>query len=151
MLGETMLDSDMIAFLQLCVQIIGFCIIFWQLKSLIATNQSDAQTQLYAQSSNVRKLIVQYPELRKYFFENEKITRSHNNYERVRTIAELYANYLEHFIIQKPNLRKRDWDTWQKTVLDIYDSSPIIQETLSDKRIWYSEDLHDFIKKRGLN
>ncbi len=145
------MNSNIVDVLQLFVSFIGFLVIYMQLKRLTVTNQSNAQTELYAQSSSVRKLIIQHPELRKYFFDREKISKDHDNYARVRTIAELYANYLEHFIIQKPNLRKIDWETWQKTVLDIYDSSPIIQETLSDKKVWYSVELHDFIKNRGLN
>ena len=141
--------GEIIGLAQLIVALIGFPVLFIQLKRLNASLQSDAQSELYSQSGDVRKLITQYPELRKYIYENEPIGKSDNDYSRARTLAELYANYLEHFVIQAPNLRRKDWKIWGKTLLDIYDGSPIIREAIFEKPQWYSSELHDFLSRRG--
>jgi hypothetical protein len=104
---------------------------------------------LYSQSGDVRKLIAQYPDVRQYFFNNKKIDKDHDDYARTRTLAELYLNYMEHFIIQAPNLRRKDWGDWQETLLNVYDSTPIIQEALSEDPKWYCKAVHDFFTNRG--
>ncbi len=137
--------------LALAVAGVGFYIVYKQLNKLNVALQSEAQSELYSQSGVVRKLIVQYPELRKYFF-NEgkdgiKIQKENNEdeYARVRTLAELYLNYFEHFVIQSQNLREKDWNAWKNTLLDIYDGSPIIQDVFLNKPQWYCKDLHKLL------
>ncbi len=144
-LGEFTL-TEVLGFARLILTLFGFLLVIIQLMKLSASLQSNSQSVLYSQSGDVRKLIMQYPELRKFIFENEPIPpEDTEEYIRARTLAELYANYLEHFVIQKKSFRRKDWKTWKKTILDVYNRSPIIKEAVSNEQNWYTEEFLNFV------
>lgn len=58
------------------------------------------------QDEAIRGYLIQYPELRKYFFENVNIAYDDKDYSRVVSIAEVYLNYLEQIAVLKKKFRK---------------------------------------------
>jgi hypothetical protein len=123
----------------------GFILIYKQLSKLNSTLINDAQGRLFVQNGEIRKLLVEKPYMRKYFFNSEKISTDHDNYSEVRTLAEMYANYMEHLVLQENNVNPNDWGLWTGIIRDIYSTSPILQEVITEKPKWFSHSLHKAI------
>ena len=68
---------------QFLVAIIGFRLVYKQIRHLNLLLRNDAQGRLYTQNAEVRTLIANYPEIKKYFFENCVIDHNDENYPRV--------------------------------------------------------------------
>ncbi|MDX1539172.1 hypothetical protein [Arsukibacterium sp.] len=123
------------------LQVIGLAFVIYQLKKLNTSIRISAQSALYQQSSTVRAIIVEHPNLRKYFFEKEEISSDSEHYDRVKTIAEMFLNYLEHLVIQQGSLRAGDLAAWHRFVSRTINASPIMQNLLKEKPEFYSDDL----------
>lgn len=123
------------------LQLIGLIIVIIQLKNVNTSIRVSAQAALYQQSSSVRSALIEHPSLRKYFFDGEKIGAESGEYDRVKTIAEMFLNYLEHLVIKQESLRAADFSAWNKFVYRTISASPIMQEILKEKPEFYSEDL----------
>src|SRR5262245_10316951 len=76
----------------LLLAVVGLPILYVQLRELQRSVRSSAHSALYTQSSDFRAHLVKYPHLRKYFFDGAEISRGHEDYDRVVTIAELFLN-----------------------------------------------------------
>lgn len=142
-----MLENSEIAWVLagLVLQAGGLVIIIYQLSRLNLSIRVSAQSAVYQQAADARSYLVDYPELRKYFFDGEKIEPGSEHYERAKTIAELFLNYLEHLILQQETLRKTDWTSWREFVLKTVSMSPVMQEILAERRDFYSSALTDLI------
>lgn len=123
------------------LQVIGLAFVIYQLKKVNTSIRISAQAALYQQSSTVRAILVEHPNLRKYIFEEEEISSDSEHYDRVKTIAEMFLNYLEHLVIQQGSLRAGDLAAWHRFVSRTIDASPIMQNLLKEKPEFYSDDL----------
>ena len=123
------------------LQIVGLIVVIFQLKKVNTSIRVSAQAALYQQSSTVRSALIEHPSLRKYIFDGEKIGIESEEYDRVKTVAEMFLNYLEHLVIQQESLRKTDFSAWSKFVYRTISASPIMHEILKEKPEFYSEDL----------
>ena len=125
------------------LQVLGLLFVIYQLKRVNTSIRVSAQSALYQQSSVIRHMLVEHPEVRKYIFESEPASKDLDNYDRICTIAEMMLNYLEHLVIQEDSLRKHDRDAWARFVRRTIDASPVMQEILESKPEFYSSDLVD--------
>lgn len=123
------------------LQVMGLGFVIYQLKRVNTSIRVSAQSALYQQSSGIRSLLVEHPDLRKYIFDGEPIERDSTDFDRVRTIAEMSLNYLEHLVIQQDSLRAHDISAWRKFVLRTISASPIMQKILDEEPECYSSDL----------
>lgn len=109
-------------------------------------------SSLFTQNAQLRGIIQETPRLRKYFFDGVSILRHESDYDRVRTIAEMYLNYLEHLMVEqraldvdgqqkrKKNRHSESW-TWVETAFDMLRRSPIMREVLENDPQWYAPQL----------
>lgn len=137
------------SFFGLMVAVVSVTLVYGQLKQLVWALSNDAQARLFQQNAEIRQIIAMEPRLRKYFFNDEPVARNDELYPKVRTVAEMYANYLEHLAVLQPALKTGEPGPWSKVIWDIYDSSPIIRETLREKPHWYCAKLHDIVERRN--
>ncbi|MEJ2344300.1 MAG: hypothetical protein P8076_01380 [Gammaproteobacteria bacterium] len=135
------------------LQIAGFAVLIYQLAQLNKSIRVSAQTALYQQSSSIRSILVERPELRKYLFDGQPVGPESEDYQRAQTVAEMFLNYLEHLMIQQENLRTGDWEAWNRFVSETLAGSPLMQEILRDRPDFYSDDLiqafDDWQQERG--
>lgn len=123
------------------LQLIALVAVICQLKKVNISIRVSAQSALYQQSANVRSALIEHPSLRKYFFDGENIEPHSEQYDRVKTIAEMFLNYLEHLVIQQESLRKTEFSAWRKFVYRSISASPIMQQILKEKPEFYSNEL----------
>jgi hypothetical protein len=123
------------------LQVVGLGFVIYQLKRVNTSIRVSAQSALYQQSASIRQLIVDRPDLRKYIFDGVHIDRNSADYDRVRTVAEMTLNYLEHLVIQQDSLRADDHSAWKRFVVRTIGASPVMQQILSENPDSYSSDL----------
>jgi|GEM_PF-2551911 len=105
--------------------------------------RSSAHSDIYAMGLAAKQSLLEYPLLRKYFFENESPDdASEEDLSRIKTIASIYCLYLELIAISADDLSGEGED-WLKYVGKMYDQSPIIRDYLTN--FSYAKKLHEAI------
>lgn len=125
---------------------IGIPILYLQLRDLKLSVRSSVHAAIYGQAETLRGYLVQYPHLRKYFFENKNIEPNHKEYDRVLSIAEIYLNYLEHIIVLQDGFGKKNVASLTRFVQSAFEQSPILKQHLDNNAPLYSDALHGIVK-----
>jgi len=125
----------------LLLALVGLPILFVQLRELQRSVRSSAHAALYMQSAEVRAHLVAYPHLRKYFFDGAEISKGHEEYDRVVTIAELYLNTLEHIAVTTESFGRDNEPALERFVRHTLERSPIMRHRLADNTADYSHAL----------
>jgi hypothetical protein len=123
------------------LQLGALAIVIYQLARLNLSIRVSAQAAIYQQASSARSFLVEYPELRKYFFDDVVAEPGSADHARAQTVAEMFLNYMEHLLLQKGSLRAQDWTAWRSFVCESLDKSPIMREVLDRRRNSFSAEL----------
>lgn len=125
----------------LILALIGLPILFVEIRGVQRSVRSAAHAAIYAQAADFRAHLVEYPHLRKYFFENRELDPADEEYDRVVTIAELYLNYLEHVAVTIDSFGRANRASLERFVRSAFDGSPILRRRLVENRPAYSHAL----------
>ncbi len=90
---------------------IGIPILYLQLRDLKASLRSSTHASIYTQAEAIRGYLIEYPDLRQYFFDNASISSNDKDYNRVLSIAEVYLNYLEQIAVLKKSFGNENLDS----------------------------------------
>lgn len=134
-----------IGLLGLALAFVGLPFLFAQLRDLKRSVQSSAHAALYAQGADVRAHLIEYPHLRKYFFDGAEIAREHEDYDRVVTIAELFLNHLEHIAVLGDSFGQENRPGLDRFCTVALQRSPILRTHLEQNRSSYSDSLGRFL------
>lgn len=130
-----------------CIGFSGLIISAFNVFRLSRLLDNDSKGRLYHQNNEIRKIFFERPELRKYFFENADISKGHDNYNTVLSLAEMVLNYLEHLELQKSNCSSKDWGEWEGLFHLYCRNSPVVRELVSmqdvDRTIRISKKLQN--------
>lgn len=126
----------------LLIAAIGLPLLYFQLRGVQQTLQSTTHAAIYEQAADFRGYLIQYPHLRKYFFDNEEIESDNEEYNRVLSIAEIYLNYLEQIAVLQNSFGKENIVSLTRFVNSAFDKSPILRKLLSQNATFYSKALH---------
>ena len=150
--------NNILPVIGILVTAIGIPILYLQLRDLKASLQSSTHASIYTQAEAIRGYLIQYPELRKYFFDNTNISPSNTDYSRVLSIAEVYLNYLEQIAVLENSLGKENKASLIQFTGIAIEKSPILQQHLKNNAALYSSTLHkmvenakDYTKKQSGN
>jgi hypothetical protein len=130
-----------VALAGLILAMVGLPILVLQIRALQRSVRSGAHAAMYAQAADVRSHLVEYPQLRKYFFDGVEIGPDNEEYDRVVTIAELFLNYLEHIAVMEDSFGRGNRAALQRFVDHALDRSPILRRRLSENPAAYSDAL----------
>lgn len=125
----------------LLLAVIGLPILFIEIRGVQRSVRSAAHAAIYAQAADFRAHLVEYPHLRKYFFENREVDPADDEYDRVVTIAELYLNYLEHVVVTIESFGRANRASLERFVRNAFDGSPVLRRRLVENRAAYSHAL----------
>lgn len=134
--------NNLLPILGILVTAIGIPILYLQLRDLKASLRSSTHASIYAQAEAIRGYLIQYPELRKYFFDNINLLPTDEDYSRVLSIAEVYLNYLEQIAVLKNSFGNENLDSLRLFTTTALGKSPIMQQHLKDNADLYSKSLH---------
>ena len=134
-----MSTTEIISIITTLVAIAGFIGLIIQLKNLQKGLNSDARGSIYDMSSKLKETFIEYPHLRKYFFNNIEIDPNSQNFDRVCAIADFYCLYLEQMSTQLDSIEKNHKRAWIKYIVDSIDNSPAIRTHINSNKGFYSE------------
>jgi hypothetical protein len=143
--------SNAINILELLVTIFGFWLVISQLRlvrkeadAVIQSMEFTNESELYDQNADVRKIFLEHPDLRPFFFEGRKIPSTHEKFAIAVTIAELFLNYLEQLTSKSKNLPVSQ--AWHEEFLkNIFESSPLMREILDQRPERYAPDFRGYV------
>lgn len=117
-----MTSSDYIAMLALAVSLISTWIsLYWNSRYVRVTSYKSA-TELFLE---LDRSLLQYPEIRPYFYEGAQMTTDDQNRNRVLTMAELFLDVFEWIGLREYGLSEDDWREYTSAV---FRNSPALRE-----------------------
>ena len=134
-----------VACLSVLIAAIGIPALYLQLRDLKHSLKVGSHTAIYAQAAAVRGHLIEYPELRKYFFDGVEISPSDQDYSRVLSIAEVYLNYLESIAVLDRNFGVENFDSLHSFIATALRNSPVMRDHLQGHPEIYSHALHKFL------
>lgn len=67
--------ENLLPIISILITAIGIPILYLQLRDLKASIRNSTHAAIYGQAETLRGYLIQYPHLRKYFFDNEDFRR----------------------------------------------------------------------------
>jgi hypothetical protein len=139
--------------LQLSLSIVGILIaavgvplLYMQLRGLQKSILTATHAAIYEQAAEFRAYLVQYPHLRKYFFDGWEIAPEDEEYNRVVTLAEIFLNYLEHIAVLGDSFGMQNRPALDRFSQVAFERSPILRQHLMRHQDSYSDTLQRFLK-----
>ena len=72
-----------------------------------------------------------------------------DNPERVSAIAEFFLHAVHNLTIHRRYMQEYPWDFWERSLRDIYNKSPILQQFLHEHPDWYTAEVHRMLTSRS--
>ena len=92
--------------------------------------RKSAHSDIYALGVSIKQALLEHPDLRPYFFDNEHVDAKDSlDQNRILIIADMYCLYLEQIAIYANELGGEK-DAWFDFVRAMYSSSPAIRKYL---------------------
>ena len=135
-------------FISLCglvIATVGIPLLYFQLRDLRHSSQIAAHSATYEQAAAFRAHLVEYPHLRKYFFDGAVIQADSADYDRAISIAEVFLNYLEYIAVLKENFGKENDPALESFIRTALAGSPLLRTHLKAHPGLYSNKLLQFI------
>jgi hypothetical protein len=89
------------------------------------------------------------PQYRPYFYEGKSIDAVDPEYVRVSAIAEFFLHAVHNLTIHRRYMREYPWYVWERSLRDIYNKSPILQQFLNEHPDWYTGEVHRILAGRA--
>lgn len=130
----------------LFIAAIGLPLLYMQLRGLRKSILTATHAAMYNQAAEFRAHLIQYPHLRKYFFDGWEIAPEDEDYPRVITLAEIFLNYLEHIAVLGDSFGMKNRPALDRFSQVAFERSPILRQHLSRNQASYSDTLNRFLK-----
>ncbi|MGH2618323.1 MAG: hypothetical protein ACRDJC_24090 [Thermomicrobiales bacterium] len=114
---------------------------YLQLRDVKRSIRVATHAAIYEQAAEFRSHLVEYPDLRKYFFDGVEISAADENYSRVMTLAEIFLNYLEHIAVLGESFGSENKPALELFIRTALKSSPILRQHLTESPELYSDSL----------
>ena len=129
------------------VALLGFGLLFHQIRQLRQTIQAESHGRIYQHALEVQKLFVEHPDLRRFFYGREELKAGDRDYDKVLAFAELVADYLEHIMLQRPNVPSEVQKAWENYTGLMLTSSPVLRQVLIEHQGGYCRSFVQFCEK----
>ncbi len=103
--------------------------------------KSSTNVALYEQMIAIDRYFVDRPALKPFIYGNKTISNDDVDYGKIRSLAEMMSDLMEHAYIQKDNLPCDVWPGWVAYMRDLYDASPTIRQHLHESATWYAGNI----------
>jgi hypothetical protein len=131
--------ATFLALLQLAVSGLGFIVVAWTLRVLVRSIDAQSSAGVAARQLEFDKVILTYPVLYKYFYQNYELNSDDAEYPQVMAAAQLLANYFDGYF-QQQGMYRQMWpdDKWESYIEDHIAKSPVLRRYVSDNKLWFS-------------
>lgn len=121
--------------------LLGFAFVGWQIYQQRVTLENQTRWEVYQLSFSVYKMLVDAPELRKYFYDEIAVPDESTARGRVMAAAELFLDYFENIWLSKKEktLDGDTWIVWRDYMQYLYSKSPALKEFMTAHGARYNE------------
>ena len=138
--------------LQLLISVVGFWLIWLQVKQLNRGIRGETHSRLYDHYLKVTERLAVESKLRPYFYDPKKELKEDDaGYadlrEEIDMMCEIISGLLEHAAVQKENLPKDSWVAcWQAYTYERFEKSVELRKFFRDNRKWYAESFRNVVE-----
>jgi hypothetical protein len=127
----------------LTVIAIGLYFAFFQASKLADSINSATWNSVASQELNLDKILIDYPEARKYFYSGAHLAKDDPDYDRVASIADLFLDFMDGYYSSAKylSIQVSDPEKWEAWFVEIFSNSPITCDRLKNSRDEYSDEL----------
>jgi hypothetical protein len=130
-----------VALLQLFVSALGFVVVVWSLRVLVRSIDAQSSAGVATRQLEFDKVILDNPQLYKYFYQGQDLTPEDPEYARVMAAAQLLANYFDGYFQQQGRYRQMWPDRlWKDYIRDHVAQSPILRRYVAENSRWLSPE-----------
>jgi len=139
----------------LIITLVGLYAVYIQIKKLRQAAWSDTHSKLSDQSFELLRFLAQNPGTYDYFYNRKKLEDDAEDKVFILYATEALVNFLEHLVLQKENLPKRQWHVWKRFIYSTFESSELVCSFIQKYRSWYSAELlaiaDEFERRHNIN
>jgi hypothetical protein len=134
------------------ISIVGFLLLWRQIKLTNETLKQNNQTSIYTISAEIYKYLADNSHLRPYFHENKKLEENDPNTQQLLVFCEVLADFFEFVIVKKSTLDRNFIEPWEFYMRKIYKNSPVFRKYIEESGEQYTEPLKKilFSAERGV-
>lgn len=105
-----------------------------------------AMSQIYQNTADsfatLQRYFIDHPEYKPYFYDGKSIETSDLEYVRVSSISEFWLHAVHNLTIHRRYMSEYPWYVWERSLRDVYNTSPILQHFLHEHPHWYTDEVH---------
>jgi hypothetical protein len=109
-------------------------------------------SQVYQNTANdfstIQRYFIDNPEYRPYFYDGKNIDAVDAEYARVSAMAEFFLHAVHNLTIHRQYMQEYPWHIWERSLRDVYNKSPILQQFLLEHPDWYTDEVHKILTGR---
>lgn len=101
------------------ISIISLIAVLFQSLILKVTIDNQIYSSFISNSVELDKILIEYPDIRKYVYDNEPVTDQTPDLDRIMSVVELAIDITENIEVYKKYIPKSRYDGWIRFVKDI--------------------------------
>lgn len=88
----------------------------------------------------IDRYFIEHRELKKYFFDNAEVTKKNPEYERFKSIAEMFLDFIDFTLEHKPEMKDYPKHRRENYFKSVYDNSRTLRKLWSEVKVlkWYN-------------
>lgn len=123
------------------ISIIGFILLWRQIKLTNETLKQNNQTSIYTISAGIYKYLADNSHLRPYFHEKKELEDKDPNIQQLLVFCEVLADFFEFILVKKDTLDRNFIEPWEFYMKKIYKNSPVFRKYIEESKEQYTEEL----------
>ena len=130
------------------VTLVGFLMLRKQIKQVDLSTRGETYGDLYTHQHEINNFFIEHPHLRPFFYDDKELDPTDTQFENVRAVTEMMADFSEHVFIQLNNLPEGIRDGWEFYIKHLYRNSPVLRRHLADENNgqWYSHRFKELLQ-----
>jgi hypothetical protein len=102
---------------------------------------SDIQQDLADQFQQLAMVMINYPELRKYFYSGVEPPCCGPESEQARVLAGMFMDFVDTTVVQKDHMPTAYFEEWKNYFVDLYRASPLLRRMADDWSAFYGPEV----------
>jgi hypothetical protein len=145
---QLMSSTDVIALFALVISLASGAVTAWvTYHATRSGSTSNSYTNATAMGLEISRMVVTYPEVRPFLYDNAELDDADPHRNRVLAAAELVLDCCESIWEKRDEFTlgpeaQSDRNAWRMWILDLFESSPVLARMFEDNRDWYPHLCH---------
>jgi hypothetical protein len=120
------------------ISLLGFVFVIRQLRYTRQAIETQTQAQIYSMGLEAYKIMIEHPELGRYFYDNAPLPQSGTERHKACSVFELFCDYFEYIILQKGAVSEDVRASWMRYMEHLFQSSVAMREFVAGRKHQYT-------------